>query len=296
MNATSAKNIERERISADVFPPTWASEWGEDAYGLFADFAFQHHEEAKLAVVQRFRWIAAGDFMMGSPEDEPERWDGREDLHPVSLTQGYWLADTTVTQTLWQAIMKENPARFKDDKSPVENVSWDDAQEFLGIVNKKHEEVLSQQLLRLPTEAEWEHACRAGTTSPFSFGENITSEQVNYSSRHPYNNGLKEEPRGKTVPVKSLPSNFWGLYEMHGNVWEWCADAWQEQLGNSAVADPVQQGDKGSRRVVRGGAWGYDGWFVRSASRARRSPDRRVYYFGFRLSLGHELKSSKSER
>ena len=168
------------------FPANWAVEWGEDGFGLFMVL------EVK-GVQQRFRWLLPGTFLMGSPEGEPERWNG-ETLHRVTLSQGFWLADTACTQALWQAVTGENPSSFNEDgNNPVENVSWHDAQAF----NLKLNSLFPELAARLPTEAEWEYACRAGTVTPFSFGENITPEQVNYNGNHPYNNGPKGLYQGK---------------------------------------------------------------------------------------------------
>ena len=289
------QTAETELTLGLVEKPTWASSMGQDRFGLYADLPIPNKQEKPIE--QRFRWIPAGDFMMGSPDNEPERYAEDEDYHHVTLTTGYWLADTTVTQAQWQAVMGKNPSSFTDNSlNPVERVSHEDAMHFISGLRERLDRFSSPHKLQLPSEAQWEYACRAGTTTPFSFGENISPKQVNYDGSRPYNNGEKGQDRSKTVAVKSLPPNPWGLYEMHGNVDEWCADAWQEQLGNSAVADPVLQGDKGSSRVVRGGAWDSDGRDVRSASRPLYSPASRYYDFGFRLSLGHELKSGKPER
>ena len=269
------------------FPPDYASAWGEDLYGLWFELLIK-------TVVQRFRWIPAGEFTMGSPADEKERelW-GKETQHHVTLSQGYWLADTTCTQALWEAVMggdpADNPADFTDDPhNPVENVSWLDIQSFLQKLNQQYSALQSQ----LPSEAQWEYACRAGTTTAFSFGENITAEQVNYDGSKPYAGAEKGEYREKTVAVKSLPANPWGLYEMHGNVWEWCQDEWCEDLGKEAVRDPVNTStkpndDAGVSRVLRGGSWFDFGGHCRSALRGSRSADGRSRRIGFRFSLGH---------
>ena len=151
---------------------------GVDEYGLYVDLAIK-------GITQRFRWLEPGTFLMGSPETEPERYED-EVQHSVTLTQGFWLADTTVTQALWQAVMGNNPSSFQDDKNnPVENVSWDDAQAFIGKLN----ELIPGLQAKLPSEAQWEYACRAGTTTPFSFGGNITPELVNYNGDFPYAGG-----------------------------------------------------------------------------------------------------------
>jgi len=269
-----------QRLLPANFPPPWASAWGEDGFGLFAELHYS-------GVIQRFRWLLPGSFWMGSPPDEPERepWSySKETRHRVTLSQGYWLADTACTQALWQAVMGENPSRFNDDPlKPVEMVSWHDVQGFLERLNRQ----IGGLQARLPSEAEWEYACRAGSETPFSFGDTISSRQVNYDGNSPYNNGEKGEYRRTTVAVKSLPANPWGLYEMHGNVWEWCRDAWREDLGGGDVTDPLfDPPDRDVVRVLRGGGWYENGGFVRSAFRYRHQPDARASSIGFRLALG----------
>ncbi|WP_300452853.1 formylglycine-generating enzyme family protein [Accumulibacter sp.] len=253
----------------------WTSEapLGVDGYGLFGEIEFG-------GVRQRFRWIVAGRFLMGSPADEPQR--RRDEVqHEVTLSEGFWLADTACTQALWQAVWGGNPSRFRDDpRQPVENVSWEDAQGFVAELNRR----VAGLSARLPSEAEWEYACRAGTTTPFSFGANIAPEQVNYHGEYPYAGGRKGLFRGKTVAVASLPANAWGLYEMHGNVWEWCADGYGEYASGPQV-DPCAAPD-GALRVLRGGSWYDGGWSVRSARRRRSGPGLRNGIVGFRLALG----------
>ncbi len=263
-----------QRMQFDRFiPPVWASAWGQDAFGFFADLLV--HD-----VRQRFRWIAPGSFLMGSPESEAERY-ADEIQHPVTLTNGFWLADTACTQALWQAVMNGNPSDFTGDPNlPVESVSWLDVQQFI----ERMDALFPELRTRLPSEAEWEYACRAGKQTPFSFGSNITPEQVNYHGGYPYAGGKTGLYRGKIVPVKSLPPNPWGLYEMHGNVWEWCAD-WYEDYPKQAVIDPAGP-DDGERRVVRGGCWRYFARYTRSAGRDGYVPDLRDYDFGFRLVSG----------
>jgi formylglycine-generating enzyme required for sulfatase activity len=241
-------------------------------------------------VTQRFRWIAPGAFLMGSPEDEPERYSN-ETQHRVTLTQGYWLADSTCTQALWRAVMGSNPSRFQDDEqNPVEQVSWNDVQQFIDKLNG----LIPNLNARLPTEAQWEYACRAGTTTPFSFGKNITPEQVNYDGNYPYAGGKAGLYREKTVPVKSLPPNPWGLYEMHGNVWEWCND-WFGDYPSAPVIDPVGL-STGVYRVLRGGSWSLNGRRVRSAYRDRDEPVNCYYDIGFRLSLGQGASTRQGKQ
>ncbi|MBX3667678.1 MAG: SUMF1/EgtB/PvdO family nonheme iron enzyme [Rhodocyclaceae bacterium] len=258
----------------DIFPEAWASAWGQDRYGLWQAF------EVK-GVVQVMRWIPPGEFLMGSPENEPERWADRELLHSVVLTRGFWLADTACTQALWRAVLDESPSRFEGDDLPVEQVSWDEiSARFLPELNR-----LTPGLeAALPTEAQWEYACRAGTQTPFWFGGNITPEQVNYDGNYPYAGGKKAEYRERTVAVKALPCNGWGLYQMHGNVREWCAD-WYGDYAMGKAVDPA--GPPGGRgRVLRGGGWVYDAGYCRSASRSDGEPAERDGRFGFRLARG----------
>ncbi|MCP4699889.1 MAG: SUMF1/EgtB/PvdO family nonheme iron enzyme [Gammaproteobacteria bacterium] len=261
----------------------WAKRIEQDEYGVYAEFEYEK-------VVQRMRLIAPGRFLMGSPESEPERYDD-EHQHEVILTKGFWLADTACTQALWQAVTGNKPSRFKGPENPVEKVNWNDAQEFLQTLNK----AAPQLNLRLPAEAEWEYACRAGTGTPFWFGNNITPEQVNYNGNYPYADGQKGLYRKKTVPVKKLPCNAWGLYQMHGNVWEWCQD-WYSSYPQDTVSDPAGP-DSGTDRVLRGGSWYNYGLYTRSALRNRCRPDYRFDQIGFRLARGQvELRQEEWEQ
>lgn len=267
-----------------LFPARWAVAWGEDAYGLW-----QACEIAGLRQV--LRWIPPGRFLMGSPEEEPERWDG-EVQHAVTLTRGFWLAETACTQALWQSVMDENPSRFTDDPdNPVETVSWLDCQACLNRINAARDDGL---LLRLPTEAEWEYACRAGTDRVFSFGDSLTTELANYNGNYPYNKGAEGEYRQRTLPVKHFAPNPWGLYQMHGNVWEWCAD-WLGDYPSGSVMDPVGS-KQGRRRVLRGGAWYDNGRSLRSASRDGYPPAYRFRSIGLRLAGGFDPRAGQAGR
>ncbi|MBJ6609662.1 MAG: SUMF1/EgtB/PvdO family nonheme iron enzyme [Candidatus Thiothrix moscowensis] len=272
IKAAQAKYLPKKRLNQ----PAWATASGQDQYGLYADLLVK-------GVTQRFRWIEPGTFWMGSPRSEPERYDN-EIRHQVTLSEGFWLADTACTQVLWRTIMGSNPAYFKENENnPVEQVNLYDVQEFLQTLNG----MISSLKVKLPTEAQWEYACRAGTITPFSFGDNIVPEQVNYDGNNPYVGGVKGLYRKKTVPVKSLPINPWGLYEMHGNVWEWCADEWLENLPTKSVIDPfsIEKEHTVIQGVVRGGSWSYDGRDVRSAMRLRVASKDRVSNLGFRLTV-----------
>ena len=263
------------------FPPLWANAWGDDRFGLWAEFQVQD-------VVQRMRWIEPGEFLMGSPNSEPERYSDEVPQHRVRLSEGFWLADSACTQALWLAVVGgANPSAFSDDlQCPVERVSWDEVQTFLG---RLFEQLPAHSEPLLPSEAQWEYSCRAGTTTPFNLGENITSEQVNYDGNHPYNGAKQGEYRRRTVPVKSLPPNAWGLYEMHGNVWEWCADDRREYealpLGE-VLQDPLGPTESASAtRALRGGGWINHARHVRSADRYVFTRDVRHDALGFRLAL-----------
>jgi formylglycine-generating enzyme required for sulfatase activity len=256
--------------------PNWASALARDVFGLWAEFKIRNQGEA---VRQRFRWIPPGNFLMGSPDHEQGRYADEDPLHKVMISHGFWLGDTACTQALWQAIMGNNPSMLKGTDRPVEMVSWNDVQEFINRLN----EVVTGGFFRLPTEAEWEYACRAGTRTPFWFGANINLQQVNYRGELPYADGKKGFFRKQTVDVRALPCNGWGLYQMHGNVWEWCSD-WHRPYRYEAVHEPVHP-EKGIYRVLRGGSYLHEDRLVRSACRDRSEPGfPRDDGVGFRLA------------
>ncbi len=233
------------------------------------------------SVGMRFAWISPGEFMMGSPNKEKGRGDD-EHHRKVTLTKGFYLGIHPVTQEQWQAIMGANPSHFKGEKNlPVEQVSWGDCQAFckkLGGQDKKP--------YRLPTEAEWEYACRAGTTTPYHYGETLAVEQANYNGNFVYGTGKPGVYREKTTPVGSFQANAWGLFDMHGNVWQWCHD-WHGGYAGKHLTDP--QGPKnGKDRVLRGGAWGSHPIFCRSANRNFIAPDNRSEYYGCRVCFSVE--------
>ncbi|MDH3581446.1 MAG: formylglycine-generating enzyme family protein [Hyphomicrobiales bacterium] len=261
---------------AEGEPPPWAHDWGADEIGARVSFHVEGPDGE--AVVQKMRWIPAGRFMMGSPADEAERGKNEGPQHEVEITEGYWLFDTACSQALWQAVMGGNPSRFKGRSRPVEQVSFDEVQDFVERLNA----TVPGLDLALPSEAEWEYACRAGTTTPFSFGETITPEEVNYDGAHPYGSGKKGLDRQETVDVGTLPANGWGLHEMHGNVWEWCAD-WYGPYKQESVADPAGPAT-GAGRVLRGGSWIDLARLVRAALRNANVPGYRDDSVGFRCA------------
>ena len=248
---------------------------------------------------ENFVLISGGTFIMGSPESEPEREDN-ELQHQVTITS-FYMAKHLVTQEEYEKIMAPATSLFKGDNLPVDYVSWFDA---IVYCNKRSQEEgltpaytisgsesrwtvnwnRSANGYRLPTEAEWEYACRAGTTTPFSTGDNITTEQANYNGNYPYNDNPEGESRDKTTPVGSFEANPWGLYYMHGNVYEWCWD-WYGDYSSESQIDPVGA-VSGDYRVLRGGSWRYHGGTLRSAFRYAEKPLNKynhIGYVGFRL-------------
>ena len=226
-------------------------------------------------------WCPSGSFLMGSPESERQR-QLDEIQHRVTLTQGFWLGRTEVTQALWKSVMFINPSNFKGDTLPVDSVSWNYATEFIKRLNAK----VGKEVYRLPTEAEWEYACRAGTTTPFNTGGNLTTNMANFNGLNPYADFPKGEYRRKTSPAGHFPCNSWGLQDMHGNLWEWC----QDWLGNYEDGDQVNPCGfiSGKYRVLRGGSWGSDGSGCRSAYRLGGSVGFRYCGIGFRLARGQK--------
>ena len=273
------EEVDRNTFWKSTQPPPWAEDWGTDEHGHWVTFSITDQQGNKIT--QRMRWIAPGTFLMGSPDDEPERFGDEGPQHQVTISQGFWLFDTACTQALWQAVMGNNPSRFQGIDRPVEYVSWNNCQDFL----KKLNERLPGLDLSLPTEAQWEYACRAGTTTPFSFGTNITPEQVNYDGNYPYAGGKKGMYREQTVPVASLSPNPWGLYEMHGNVWEWCQDHWHGNYQGAPTDGSAWVGaEAGALRVLRGGSWYGHARAVRAADRRAYDPAYRYAYLGFRCA------------
>jgi len=242
----------------DHFPALWASSWGEDEFGLWCGISVDDIE-------LRLRWIPAGQVLMGSPETEPERFDW-EIRYQVEIPGGYWMAETACTQRFWQAVTGERAGEFKGPERPVESVSWEQVTTvFLQSLNNK----VPSLEARLPTEVEWEYACRAGSTSPFWWGDVLSVELANYNGSFPYNKGPEGIDRDSTLEVWEFFPNPWGLYQMHGNVWEWCDDDWCE---NPLEPDNGET-EAGRRRVVRGGSWNDVGRNLRSAMRVHYSAD-----------------------
>jgi len=285
-------------------PPPWTTRFGWDRFGMFADF-----EVGGVTFV--LRWIPPGEFLMGSPEDEPGRreWEGPQ--HRVTISRGFWLGKTPVTQGQYAAVTGESPSHFRNagDSAPVEQVSWEDCQEFCRALRKGVADLDSGLSFRLPTEAEWEYAGRAATTTaiytgPLTIrGENDGPELdaiawyggnsgVDYEGGHDSSGWPKkqhEHTRAGTHPVGQKDSNPWGLFDMLGNVWEWCEDVWHDSY-EGAPTDGSARGGKGPPRVNRGGGWASFARPCRCAFRDDWEPGRRDRYAGFRLVLAARNK------
>ncbi len=230
------------------------------------------------SIGMKFVYIPPGTFMMGSPENEPGR-NKDETLHIVTLTKGFYMQTTEVTQGQWKIIMGNNPSEFKNcgDNCPVEQVSWNDTQVFIQKLNQKE----GTNRYRLPTEAEWEYTARAGTTTPFAFGACLSTDQANHDG-DPLEGCSKGTYRAKTVSVGSFSPNAWGLYDMQGNVYELCQDWYDKDYPSGSVTDPSGS-SSGLSRVLRGGSWGHDARRCRSAIRSYYLPGYGSNFIGFRL-------------
>jgi formylglycine-generating enzyme required for sulfatase activity len=228
--------------------------------------------QAAFAIVKQYRNDAKLNWFI---DEMPQ--------HQVSV-RGFYMGKNEVTQAQWRAIMGTNPSNFKGDALPVEQVSWNDAVEFCKKLSAK-----TGREYRLPTEAEWEYAARAGTTTPFAFGETITPEIVNYRGEYPYGSAPKGTNRGKTMPVGSTgAANGFGLFDMHGNVWEWVQDYGHENYGGLLGSAPTDgsawlSGGDITKRIIRGGSWGNDAYGCLSAGRGRSAPDDHIKYIGLRV-------------
>lgn len=283
-----------------------------------------YHEALTPTVSLPMVWIPPGRFWMGSPPEETDRCDDEGPQHSVQL-QGFFLGQTPVTQAQWEAVARwkpkqgeppfarrldPKPSNFSGPDRPVERVTWEEAMEFCLRLSHRF-----QRSYTLPSEAEWEYACRAGTTTPFHFGATLSSELANYNGNDGYTDGWKGVSPGQTSDVATYPANAWGLYDMHGNIWEWCADdlhksyegapedgrVWLEQSEAKDGVDPeLKSKDENVRRneisrrndfrsrlntikLLRGGSWSHDPWYCRSAYRGSNPPDYRYSSIGFRV-------------
>ena len=232
--------------------------------------------------IENMVWIPPGTFLMGSPPDEKDRHSGKGPQTQVTISRGFWLSKYEVTQRQYQDLMGNNPSYFKGDSDcPVEQVTWHDVVNYCKKLTQQERSagrLPSGYIYRPPTEAEWEYACRAGTTTRFSYGDDLGYTQLGQWAWYRENSG------GKTHPVGQKRPNPWGLYDMHGNVWEWCQDRWAFSLPGGNVTDP-RGSSSGSDRVLRGGSWYFDAWYCRSAARVWGYPGLWFIRYGFRPVL-----------
>jgi formylglycine-generating enzyme required for sulfatase activity len=232
-----------------------------------------------------FVLVPPGKFRMGSPAGEKDRQPSGPDetLHTVVLTEPFDLGKTEVTQRQYEALTGKNPSHFKGSDLPVEQVNWDEARDFGSKLTEKRSD---QHVYRLPTEAEWEYACRGGRPSsqPFGIGDgrSLSSREANFDGNYPYGGADKGPNLQKTSSVGSYKANALGLYDMHGNVWEWCADR-HEPYPEKEVTNPTGP-TGGPTRVLRGGGWPNHGESCRAARRNTDEPGTRYFFFGFRLA------------
>ncbi len=256
------------------FPPRWAEVFGEDDYGIFTECSHQ-------GVTFVWRWIHPGRFLMGSGDEDKTAYDEEKPQHEVTITPGFWLGETPVTQAQWEAITSERPSHFQGEQNPVERITWNDSVAFAQSLQL----IFPGLLAALPTEAQWEYACRAGTASAFHDGSACTKpkgldpalDRLGWFNK---NSGVT------TYPVKLKAANPWGLFDLHGNVWEWCRDS-RRTYTSEAQQEPIGVIDP-NERIVRGGSWINEAQFCRSAFRGRRKPSFRHHDIGFRLSAAHE--------
>ncbi len=248
--------------------------------------------ESKTGIV--FNWVPSGCFLMGSPESEPGRSADEGPQHEVCLS-GFWLGRTEVTQGQWRTIMGDNPSLIANGESyPVDMISWDMAKKYALAMSKK-----SGETFRLPTEAEWEYAARAGTQTAYAFGDVLSQDQASFEKRYSLpseptvskrrSRRQAAKPRARLWPnmhtnvVASFLPNAFGLHDMHGNVWEWCEDVYNRDYYSRSPRENPQNAGGGVSRVLRGGSWVTKAETLRSSNRSRAWPDLRTAFYGLRL-------------
>ncbi|NUN64037.1 SUMF1/EgtB/PvdO family nonheme iron enzyme [Pseudanabaena biceps] len=238
------------------------------------------HEDLGDGIVLEMTSIPAGELIMGSPEYEESHESTESPQHRVKIAP-FFMGTFLITQAQFRAIMNASPSYMIGDDHPVECVSWNAVVEFCTLLSQK-----TGRNYRLPSEAEWEYACRAGTNTSFHFGNAINTDLANYDGRYVYRAGTRGEYRQTTTPVGTFPPNAFGLYDMHGNVWEWCQDFWHDDyLGAPTDGSAWERGRSSIYRVLRGGSWyGYP-WYCRSAARGRGKQGDWKLYYGFRVAL-----------
>jgi len=250
--------------------------------------------EARIVEDVEMRWCPDGYFRMGSPTTEPDRRPDETQVD-VKINHGFWIAKYEVTQGLWKRVMKKLPGELSagaGDDFPVYNVNYAEAEAFCKVLTRQWQssgDIPATWEFRLPSEAQWEYACRAGTKTATSFGDQLSSLQANFNGDIPYNGAEKGPSLGRTQKVGSYPANAWGIHDMHGNVYEWCRDWYHARLPggtdpdlSSAKSTADRNSDGTVSRIRRGGCWSDEGWSCRSAFRLKFEPERRSDHIGFR--------------
>jgi uncharacterized protein (TIGR02996 family) len=246
----------------------------------------------------RMALIPAGSFWMGSPPGEPGRHHDEDPYHHVELTRPFYLSTCPVTQGQFQRVVGHNPSHFRTDGEgaplvrgtdtsdfPVERVSWDDAVAFCASLSALPQERSAGRVYRLPSEAEWEYACRAGTSTLFHFGNSLSSDRANVDGDLPEGGAPRRPKLSRTCVVGSYPPNAFGLYDVHGNVWEWCDDWYDPDYYRSSAGRDPKGPASGTRRSLRGGGWFFGAHLCRSAYRYRYEPDAHNSTFGMRVAM-----------
>jgi formylglycine-generating enzyme required for sulfatase activity len=245
-------------------------------------------QQLSNTIGMRLAFLPPGSFWMGSPESEPDCYGNEWPLHAIGITRPFYIGIYPVTQYEFEAVVGSNPSFFHAGRGgglyhPVEQVSWTDAAKFCARLSALPAEKEVGRLYRLPTEAEWEYACRAGTQTPFAFGASLASAEANFNGLYPYGTAPRGPYLRQTSRVGSYSANAFGLFDMHGQVWEWCADFYDDDYYQvSPTYDPPGP-VAGIRRSVRGGAWSYAARGCRSAVRYGYGPGVRNSRFGFRV-------------
>jgi formylglycine-generating enzyme required for sulfatase activity len=253
--------------------------------------------------------IPPGSYLQGSPPDEPERRSDEGPQRLVTITEPFYLGIAAVTQAEYEKVMHETPAYLRQSNHPVEAVSWDEAMAFCGRLADLRDEFFARRTYRMPPEAEWEYVCRAGTSTAYGLGELLDATLCNFDGNYPLPGAALGPYRRQTCPAISFLANAFGLYQMHGNVWEWCSDWYDAEAYRAEAIDPQrslplrlseaqvslrihspqqiepQSEQRGWERVLRGGSWVSDGRECRSAQRGRMPPNMRDDDVGFRVVM-----------
>lgn len=281
MNTSIADRPQSAPEMTPSFPPYWAEIFGEDRHGIFAEFTLNKVNFA-------WRWIPPGRFQMGSPDSEAGRDSDEGPVHSVTISRGFWLAETPITQAQWITVTGENPSRFKGDQRPVESVSWHASMAYAETLNTRRPGLMAS----LPTEAQWEYACRAGTRGAFQVDGSQCTEPTGKDPILDQLGWFDDNSNRETHDVKQKAANVWGLYDMHGNVWEWCRDG-KRTYRSRSDRDPQGPMEGSARRVIRGGSWDLSAQSCRAAYRLAYSPGNDWEDQGFRLSAGQEPRSAE---